>query len=390
MSWSVTLFRVKGIDIKVHATFALILVWAAYYWGTNADDALTGALFGIAATLLLFAAVVVHELAHSMQARRFGVPVRDITLYPIGGAARMEQLPETPGQELRIAIAGPLASLTIAAILGAVGWLLDWRAIISLDELYDSLGDTSWSGMLAYLTMANLLLALFNLLPAFPLDGGRVFRALLAMRMDYTRATQVAVVVGQGLAFGLGFLGFASGSWSLIPIAFFIWIAGAQEGKQVEVKSALRETTVGQAMTRQPRVLAPDDSLALAADLLLSTEQGAFPVVARADRPLVGLLTEADLLQGLRRQPATAALREAMRTDVPTTTVAEPLFQALQRMTASRATAMVVLDADGVVVGLLTAGGVNEAYRLLTVSPGIARRGDESTGVGQRQTTAAS
>jgi CBS domain-containing protein len=238
--------------------------------------------------------------------------------------------------------------------------------------------------------MANLFLGLFNLLPAFPLDGGRVFRALLAMRVDYVRATQIAVVVGQGMALLLGLLGFASGSWSLILIAVFIWMAGGQEGKQVEVKGVLRETIVGQAMTWQPRVLTPDDSLAQAADLLLSSEQTAFPLLARADGPLVGLLTQDDLLAGLRSQPAAAPLREAMRTDVPTTTASEPLYQAMQRMAAGRAKALVALDPNGAVVGLLTAEGVNEAYRLLMVSPAIVQRGAVGAGAGHSRPAVAS
>jgi Zn-dependent protease/CBS domain-containing protein len=390
MSWSLTIFRVKGIDIKIHASFVLVLIWAAYYWGTNADDAREGALFGIVATLLLFTAVLIHELAHSLEAMRFGIRVRDITLYPIGGVAQMEEIPSNPRQELRIAFAGPLSNIVLAALLGGIGWLLDWRSVISLHDLYSSIGDTTWSGMLAYLTMANLLLAIFNLLPAFPLDGGRVFRALLATRMDYLRATRIAVGVGQGMALLLGFLGFTSGSWSLIVIAIFIWFAGAQEGKQVEAKSMLRGVTAGQAMTRHPYALSQEDVLAHAAELLLSSEQTAFPVVAREDGRLVGLLSETDLLKGLRSHPPTATVREIMRTDVPTTTTVEPLFEALQRMTASRTTAMVVLDPGGAVIGLLTAKGATEAYRLLAVSPSMAWRDALTTGVEQRQTAVAS
>jgi CBS domain-containing protein len=261
---------------------------------------------------------------------------------------------------------------------------------MSLDELVDALGDVSWAGMLAYLTWANLFLGLFNLLPAFPMDGGRVLRALLAMRMDYVRATRIAVAVGQGLALLFGLVGFTTGSLGLILIAIFVWLGGGQEGQQVEIKGVLRETTVAQAMTQQPLVLAPDDSLAQAADLLLTTSQTAFPILARADGRLVGLLSEAELLKGLRAHPATAPLREAMRTDVPTTTPAEPLYAALQRMSTSGARAMAALDPSGNLVGLLTAEGVNEAYRLLAVSPTIAQRGDASTAIGRPRPAVAS
>jgi Zn-dependent protease/CBS domain-containing protein len=390
MKWSVTLFRVRGIEVKVHATFGLVLLWAAYYWSSNVDDKAEGAVFGIVATLLLFAAVTLHELAHSLQAMRYGVKVEDITLYPIGGVARMEEIPDKPRQELGIAIVGPLTNLALAAMLWGIGALLDWRSVISLHDLYASLGDASWSGLLAYLTWANLALGLFNLIPAFPMDGGRVLRALLAMRMDYVRATRIAVALGQGLALLLGFVGFATFSPSLILIAVFVWIAGGQEGRQVEVKGTLRETKVAQAMTWQPRSLAPDNTLAQAADFLLSTEQTAFPVVAREDERLVGLLTEIDLVKALRAQPATAPLREAIQTDALTTTPDEPLFQAMQRMATGRSRAMAVVDPNGTLIGLLTAEGINEAYRLLAVSPTVAQRSDASTVVGPARPAVAS
>jgi Zn-dependent protease len=390
MNWSFTILRVRGIEIKVHATFGLILVWAAWYWGRTSDDALEGAVFGIVATLLLFAAVLLHELAHSFQAMRYGVQVRDITLYPIGGVARMNDIPEKPSQELGIAIVGPLTNLALAALLWGVGALLDWRAVISMQALYDSLGDTSRSGMLAYLTMANLALGLFNLIPAFPMDGGRVLRALLAMRMDYVHATRVAVVLGQGFALLLGFLGFATGNLSLILIAVFIWIVGAQEERQVELKGALRETTVGHAMVRQPQVLAPEDSLTEAADRLLGTSQTAFPIVARDDGRLLGLLAEDNLLQGLRTHGGKAPLREVRRTDVPTATAAEPLFRAMQRMTASGAKALVVTGGDGTMDGLLTTEDINEVYRLLMVSPTIVQHGGGGAGIQPSQPTVAS
>lgn len=389
MSWSVTLFNVKGIAIKVHATFGLVLLWAAWSWSTNASDAVQGALFGVVATLLLFVAVTLHELAHSLQAIRYGVRVEDITLYPIGGVARMAEIPDKPQQELGIAIVGPLTNLALAALGWGVGALLDWRSVISLHDLYASLGDTNWSGLLAYLTLANLALGLFNLIPAFPMDGGRVLRALLAMRMDYARATGIAVAVGQGLALLLGFAGFASASPSLILIAVFIWMGAGQEGQQTKVKSTLRDTTVAQAMTPRPRTLSPDDSLARAADLLLSSDGTAFPVV-EADGRLAGLLTEDGLLKGLRAHPETAPVRDAMSDDVPTTTPDEPLFVALQRMVEASARAMVVLDRNGALVGLLTIAGINEAQRLLAASPDVVRPVASSSGPRPAQPAVAS
>jgi len=372
MSWSIKLFRVKGIDVKVHLTFVLILIWAAYRWSGSTGAGLQGALFGVVATLLLFVSVTLHELGHSLQALKYGVRVRDITLLPIGGLAQMEEIPEKPGQELRIAIAGPLVNFAIAALLIGVGALLQTQALVTVTELFRSLGEASWAGMLAYLTMANLAMGLFNLIPAFPMDGGRVLRALLAMRLDYPKATSIAVTVGQGLALLLGLYGFMSGSFTLVLIAVFVWMGAGQEGKQVEVKSVLREMKVGQAMTRQPHTLSADDSLARAVELTLTTFQADFPVMERESGRPVGLLTEGDLLKGLRAHGMEASVGQVMRTGFPTATLDEPIFQAQQQMTVGRVRAMPVVEGDDLLVGLLTAADINEAYRLLSVSPGLA------------------
>jgi Zn-dependent protease len=380
MSWSIKLFRFKGIDVKVHLTFVLILIWAAYRWSGITDQGWFGALFGVVATLLLFSSVLLHEFGHSLQALKFGIPVRDITLLPIGGVAQIEEMPEKPGQELSIALAGPLVNFAIAAFLIVVGLLLQARAVVALPDLVASLGSASWRGMLSYLTMANLLLGLFNLIPAYPMDGGRVLRALLALKLDYSRATSIAVRIGQGLAFLAGLYGFMSGSYTLILIAIFVWMGAGQEGKQVEVKSVLRQMTVGQAMTRQPAILSAGDTLATAAELTLTTAQADFPVVdARDGRPR-GLLTAQDLLRGLKSEGEAGRVDNVMHTQFATAMADEPLFEAQQRMEKAGARALPVVDAQGDLAGLLTAEDVNEAYRLLTVTPALAERSEHGMG----------
>jgi len=369
MSWSIKLFRVKGIDVKVHLTFVLILIWAAYRWGSDTGAGWQGALFGVVATLLLFVAVTLHELGHSLQAIKYGVPVRDITLLPLGGVSQMEEIPEKPGQELRIAIAGPLVNFAIAALLIAVGAVLQARALITLPELVQSLGDANWAGMLAYLTIANLALGLFNLIPAFPMDGGRVLRALLALRMDYTKATATAVAVGQGLAFLLGLWGFMGGDFTLVLIAIFVWMGAGQEGKQVEVKSVLRGIKVGQAMTRQPQTVSIYDPLSRVVELTLSTSQADFPVTEVENSRLVGLLTQDDMLKGLQAHGMDARVGRVMETKFPAAAPDDLLFEAQQRMARDRVRAMPVVDASGHLAGLLTAEDINEAYRLLSASP---------------------
>lgn len=373
MSWSIKLFRVKGIDVKIHLTFVLILIWAAYRWSGSTGQGWQGALFGVVATLLLFTSVILHEFGHSLQALKFGIPVRDITLLPIGGVAQIEEMPEQPGQELRIALAGPLVNFAIAAVLIGIGLLLQARAVVTLPELVASLGSASWGGMLSYLTMANLLLGLFNLIPAYPMDGGRVLRALLALKLDYGRATSIAVSIGQGLALLAGLYGFMSGSYTLILIAIFVWMGAGQEGKQVEVKSVLRQMTVGQAMTRRPVTLSAGDTLARAAELTLTTAQADFPVLDALDGRLVGLLTAQDLLRGLKSDGEAGGVDQVMHTEFATATADEPLFQVQQRMEAESVRALPVLDKEARLAGLLTVEDVNEAYRLLSASPALGQ-----------------
>lgn len=372
MNWSLKLIKVKGIDIKVHLTFVLILIWAAYRWSVNTGEGVQGAIFGIVATLLLFLSVTLHELSHSFQALKYGVKVRDITLMPMGGLAQMESIPEDPHKELRIALAGPLVNFGIAALLIGVGVLLDVRALISLEELQASLGSVSWSGLLAYLTYANLILGLFNLIPAFPMDGGRILRALLAKKMDHAKATKIAAQVGQGFALLMGLWGFMSGSWTLVLIAVFVWMGAGQESQGAQVKHTLGGTTVGQAMTRSPHTLRVNDSLSKAVELTLSTSQSDFPVLEWGSNRVAGLIGEVDLLRGLQSLGENAAAREAMRTNINFVSRDEPLHAAQQKMLTGRTRALPVLNAEGELIGLLTADDINEAYRLMAVNPKLA------------------
>ena len=369
MNWSFKLFKAKGIDVKIHMTFVLILIWAAYRWSVSTGEGLMGAAFGIVATLLLFASVTLHEFGHSLQALRYGIVVHDITLMPMGGLARIEEMPEDPVKEFRIAIAGPLVNFVIAGVLFGIGLLLNTRAIISLDELYSSMGQVSWSGMLAYLTMTNLLLGLFNLIPAYPMDGGRILRAALAKRLGRPRATRIAVSVGQGLALLFGLWGFMSGSYTLVLTAIFVWMGAGQEGKEAVVKNVLSEMRVSQAMTRQPETLRANDGLSKAIHLILSTSQSDFPVTEWGSNHVVGLLCERDLLKGLHVHDRTTPVRDIMQTTFPTATPDQPLFEAQKHMVSGRVRAMPVVDDEGDIIGLLTAADISEAYRLLSIRP---------------------
>ncbi len=368
MSWSVKLLKIRGIDIKIHLSFILIIVWAAYYWSSSTGEGLYGALFGIAAILLLFVAVTLHELGHSFQALKFGVKVHDITLMPMGGLARLEKIPEDPKQELNIAIAGPLVNFIIVGILFFVGLILQTRAVISLPELYTSLGQVSWSGMLAYLTMANLTLGLFNLIPAYPMDGGRILRSLLAMKLDYAQATNIATRIGQAFAWLFGLWGFLNGQWTLVLIAIIVWMGANHEGRHVEARSVLREYKVNQAMTRQPLTLLPEDPLGTAVELTLTTSQSDFPVVRSVDNELIGFLSEVDILKGLKSQGSDYPVGQLMQGDVITADEDESLYRVNQRMTANRIKSIPVVDPNKQLTGLLTASDITQAYQLLGFS----------------------
>lgn len=368
MSWSIKVFKVKGIDVKIHLTFVLILIWAAYQWSVSTGEGLMGAVFGVVATLLLFTSVTLHEFGHSLQALKLGIKVHDIILMPMGGLARLDEIPEDPVKEIRIAIAGPLVNFIIAGVLFVIGLLLNTQAIISLEELYSSMGQVSWNGMLAYLTMTNLLMGLFNLIPAYPMDGGRILRASLAKKMGRPKATNIAVNVGQGLAFLFGLWGFINGSYTLVVIAIFVWIGAGQEGKDVALKNILSEMKVSQAMTLHPQVLKSNNSLSKAIDLTLSTSQSDFPVTDWPSNQVVGLLCEKDLLKGLQVYDRTAPVRDVMRTAFPSATPDQPLYEVQKQMAAERTRAMPVVDDESNLVGLLTASDINEAYRLLSIN----------------------
>lgn len=368
MSWSIKLLSVKGIEIRVHLTFVLILIWAASRWGLSMRGGITGALYGVLVILLLFACVTIHELAHSLTARRYGVKVRNITLLPIGGISQMEGMPKKPSEELRMSLAGPLSNFIIAAILLVLSIPFHFQAEISAGRMSQVLGSVSWEGLLAYLITANVMLGLFNLLPAFPMDGGRVLRSILAMRMDHAKATSVAAAAGQGLAWIMGLVGVLTGAWTLVIIAVFIYLGAGQEGRMVEVKNVLGEMRVNQAMATECHGLSPNDPLSAAVDLVLHGFQTVFPVLE--DGRLVGILTEADLVSALKQHGPEVAIKMAMRSDVPTVEPESSLFEAQQIMSEKRLGALPVIK-GGQLVGLLTPQDVSEAYLFLSLKPGL-------------------
>ena len=340
MKWSWRIGRIAGIDLYVHVTFVLLIGWVAissYAVRRSAADAIVGVGF----ILCLFAIVVLHELGHALTARRFGIPTRDITLLPIGGVSHLERLPDDPRQELLVALAGPAVNVVLAAIL---------FVLLQLGPGVAPFNDTaSVSGsFMSRLFWVNVTLAAFNLLPAFPMDGGRVLRALLAMRMDYVRATRVAATVGQTLAVVFGFVGLFANPF-LVLIALFVWFGAAGEAGTVQMRSAVERVPVQRAMITDFRSLAPEDRLARAVQYVLGGFQEDFPVVEGSR--LAGVLTRADLLRALAERGVEARVGDVMQRDFETVDPRDMLDGVMGRLQQRQ---MLPVLSNGQLVGLLT------------------------------------
>src|SRR6266567_2026351 len=290
MLWSINIGSIAGTAIRVHVTFVLFLAWIAISSWVTAGPA--AAWTSIAFMLLLFACVLAHEFGHIFVARYFGVTTPTVTLLPIGGVAQLERIPEKPSEEFLVAIAGPLVNVVIAVVLIVLfGASLDASSLAGVDK--------STVSMLDRLAAVNLFLVVFNLIPAFPMDGGRVLRAILASRLGYARATEIAASIGQFVAFGLGFLGLF-GNPLLIFIAIFVYLAAASEAQLVAVRAMSRGVPVGAAMITQFATLPPDAPIDHAIETLLHTSQSEFPVLDGTGRP-AGVLGRSDPIRALKQ-----------------------------------------------------------------------------------------
>jgi Zn-dependent protease/predicted transcriptional regulator len=346
MKWSWRIGRLAGIDLYMHVTFLLLIGWVAisYY---SARRSVTDALIGVAFILCLFATVVLHELGHALTARRFGIPTRDITLLPIGGVARLERMPDDPTQELLVALAGPAVNVALAAIFFV---LLQLGGGVAPASDMTLVGGSFLNRML----WVNVSLVAFNLLPAFPMDGGRVLRALLAMRMDYVRATRTAATVGQLMAVGFGFVGLFSNPF-LVLIAVFVWFGAAAEAATVQTRQAIDRVPVQRAMITDFRSLAPEDPLGRAVQHVLAGFQEDFPVVEGTR--VAGVLTRADLLKALAERGTEARVGDVMQRDFGTADPRDMLDAVLGRLQQRQ---MLPVLSNGQLVGLLTTSNLGE------------------------------
>ncbi|MBL9093500.1 MAG: site-2 protease family protein [Planctomycetaceae bacterium] len=367
MKWSWKIGEWQGIAVHVHATFLILLGFVALsHWSQG--HSLAATLEGVGLILAIFGCVVLHEFGHALTAARFGIKTRDITLLPIGGVARLERIPSDPRQELWVALAGPTVNVVIAFCLFT--WLELTASYTPLDQM------TATGGSFAQrLLIVNVFLVLFNLLPAFPMDGGRILRAILATRMEYAKATQIAASVGQAMALLFAFAGIF-GNPFLLFIAFFVWIGAAQESGMVQLKSSLGGIPVAMAMLTDFRTLAPDDSIRRAVELILDGSQHDFPVVENGR--VVGVLTRTDILASLAERGRDATIASIARKDFVAVDAAEMLATAFEKTQESACPTLPVLR-DGSLVGLLTMENVGEFVAIRTALANAKRSGLHDT-----------
>lgn len=369
MRWSVRIGRLAGTDIYIHITFVLLIVWvAAVAWQ---HEATVNSVFGQLAFLVaLFACVLLHELGHATAARRYGISTRDITLLPFGGLARLERMPKEPVKELVIAVAGPLVNLLIAAGLIAVTGVLT-----ASEGGLGAIADMS-APFLVRLAVVNVVLALFNLIPAFPMDGGRMLRAILGFRLGWFRATLAAAAVGQALA--AVFVGFGIlGNPILVIIGVFVLVAAHGEREMARTQEALAGLTVDKAMVSRFAAVTPDTPIEATAARLITGFQSDFPVLDPEGHAL-GVLTKADLINAL---PRGGRVDEAMR-NVPTATSGSPLLLAWELMQRHESPVLLVTREDAV-IGLVTLGQIGELVavrRSLPSDPPTSVRPPRSVG----------
>ncbi|MBM3289395.1 MAG: site-2 protease family protein [Candidatus Hydrogenedentes bacterium] len=350
MSWSWRAGSLFGIAVYIHWTFVILLGWIAIEH-LQSDASVAQFVVGVVSIAVLFGVVLLHELGHSLMARRFGIETKDITLLPIGGLARLERMPDKPHQEFWVAIAGPAVNVGLALIAYIVLAVQNGHGVVP-----DAL--SVHTALVERFYAVNVYLVLFNMLPAFPMDGGRVLRALLASRLPYAKATRIAASIGQGMALLFVFAGVMTGNFMLLFIALFVWLGAEGEASMAQVKSVLGDARIGQAMITQFRALSPHDPLSAAVDDIFSGFQQDFPVIDHAGR-IVGILTYAGIIKALSETGPRTPVANAMSPEFGTCSPADRIEEVLPKLQASGASTYAVMD-HGVLVGLITLGNLSE------------------------------
>jgi len=345
--WSVRIGTALGIPIRVHFTFLLLLIWFGFSSARLGDQL----VLALAFLLSVFGCVLLHELGHAAMARRFGVRTRDIVLYPIGGVARLENIPGGRA-ELWIALAGPAVNVVLALLLAAL--------LLATPLAFGRWGERLLDAdvLVSRLLVANVMLAVFNLIPAFPMDGGRVLRAGLALGLGQERATEIAAAVGQGMAILFGAAGLLFQHPLLLLIALFVFVGASQEAFASRQRAVVLGKTAREAMITRFDVLAPQDSLDRAARCLLETHQQDFPVVDAWNR-VVGVLPRARLLEGLARAGGAAPVLDVMERDFARVTPDSNLEAVLDLLRARGLCPVIVMD-EGRLIGMITLDNLSE------------------------------
>jgi stage IV sporulation protein FB len=350
MSWSISIGRIAGTEVRIHLTFFLLVAWFAVSAGSRGGQA--AAIEAVVFLLAVFACVVAHEYGHVLTARRFGIGTRDITLLPIGGVASIERMPEKPGQELLIALAGPAVNVVIAFLLFTV-----FGARIDAERMAAAVEDQKID-LVTRLALVNVMLVVFNMIPAFPMDGGRVLRALLSYRLDRARATRIAASIGQAVAFGLGFLGLF-GNPLLLFIALFVFLAASHESYAVELGEATKNVTMRKATITSFATLDTQASVGQAVEALLATTQREFPITDGAGK-LRGVLTRDGMIRALAATGPLTPVLDVMERDVVTINRHAPLSEAVAALQTSGQPLVGIVDDESRVVGIITLENIAE------------------------------
>jgi len=365
MRGSVKLFSVRGIDVRLHYTFLLLVAYFAIAYGSRWG--VRGAWFGVAIILTVFLCIVLHELGHSIVAQNKGVHVSSITLFPFGGMAAMATIPEEPGDEFRIAISGPMVNFAIAIFLHLI-IPLKYKVLMNLGF---KISPTTLWGFLEHIKEVNLIIGAFNLIPAFPMDGGRILRALLARKMEYMQATRIAVVVGQSFAFLFALWGIVAGHIILLIVALFVYLGAEQEGMAVALRQTLRQFKVADVLPRVFHVVKPDETLGDVINWMLHHHQDNFPVVEEG--AVVGVLQKVDILRGLHEKGMGCPVRDVMREDYLKVPAGMPLGDVLDMLAAEEADVALVLDDEGQLAGLISVEDISKIYGVLSATKALSK-----------------
>src|SRR5215207_5529004 len=365
MGGSFKVGRAFGIDVKVHWTFLLLLAFFGFTAYQNSGS-FASALVTVGIIVALFVCVLLHEYGHSLVAQRLGIEIGDITLLPIGGLARLKSLPEKPWDEVKIAVAGPLVNVVLAPIFFAVALLLGG----SLTTPPDILGGVHSAGQVfVYLGFINVALVVFNLIPAFPMDGGRVLRGLLATRLGPVRATDISSAVGQFFAAAFFLIGLLGGSILLALIAVFIFFGAGGEAQMVRQRELMRGLLVSDVMgsRRRTETVSPYHTFGQVLDMVIHGYQEDFPVVDESGN-LVGMITRNEIMAAAHSPERYASVRDLMKTNFPTISSQADLFEDGLRILQQSGLRALPVTENGELVGMLTIEDVGNA-RLLGPLP---------------------